>query len=92
MFNFSKKTHSINIKKNSKTRFGTCDGCPSGIRPTDVRHKMAWLCHMGASAQTGHYVCHILKDGRWVIFNDRKVALSQKPPRDLAYMYIFESV
>jgi ubiquitin carboxyl-terminal hydrolase 5/13 len=47
---------------------------------------------MGTSAQTGHYVCHIHKDGKWVVFNDRKVARSEKPPRDLGYMYLFESV
>eukprot|EP00043_Microstomoeca_roanoka_P006668 m.64854 g.64854 ORF g.64854 m.64854 type:complete len:794 (-) comp13512_c0_seq2:891-3272(-) len=52
----------------------------------------AFISHIGSSTQSGHYVCHILKEGRWVIFNDRKVALSQKPPRELAYIYLFESV
>ena len=30
-----------------------------------------------------------LKDGRWVIFNDEKVAQSENPPRDLAYLYLY---
>jgi ubiquitin carboxyl-terminal hydrolase 5/13 len=47
---------------------------------------------MGSSAQTGHYICHIKKEGRWVIFNDRKVAKSQKEPRELAYIYIYETI
>lgn len=51
----------------------------------------AFVSHMGTSAQTGHYISHIKKDGRWVIFNDRKVALSAKPPRELAYLYLYEA-
>lgn len=52
----------------------------------------AFISHMGSSANVGHYVCHILKDGQWVIFNDNKVALSQAPPKDLGYMYLYERV
>ncbi|CAH1772608.1 unnamed protein product [Owenia fusiformis] len=51
---------------------------------------VAFISHMGTSTQVGHYVCHILKDGRWVIFNDEKVALSEKPPKDLAYIYVYQ--
>ncbi|OMO80445.1 hypothetical protein CCACVL1_12950 [Corchorus capsularis] len=32
------------------------------------------VSHMGTSTQCGHYVAHILKDGRWVIFNDNKIS------------------
>lgn len=52
----------------------------------------AFISHMGSSANVGHYVCHILKDGQWIIFNDNKVALSQAPPKDLGYMYLYERV
>lgn len=52
----------------------------------------AFISHMGSSAQVGHYVCHIQKDGQWVIFNDNKVALSQAPPKDLGYLYLYERV
>jgi ubiquitin carboxyl-terminal hydrolase 5/13 len=45
---------------------------------------------MGSNTACGHYVCHIKKDGRWVLFNDEKVALSEKPPMDLGYMYFFK--
>jgi ubiquitin carboxyl-terminal hydrolase 5/13 len=47
---------------------------------------------MGTSTQCGHYVCHILKDGRWTIFNDENVALSENPPKDLAYIYFYQRV
>ncbi|KFM58922.1 Ubiquitin carboxyl-terminal hydrolase 5, partial [Stegodyphus mimosarum] len=40
---------------------------------------VAFISHMGTSTVAGHYVCHILKEGRWVIYNDNKVALSEHP-------------
>ncbi|XP_062505674.1 ubiquitin carboxyl-terminal hydrolase 5-like [Corticium candelabrum] len=52
----------------------------------------AFISHMGSSPMTGHYVVHILKEERWVIFNDRKVALSERLPKDLAYLYLFERI
>lgn len=53
---------------------------------------VAFISHMGTSAQVGHYVCHIKKEGQWVIFNDSKVALSQNPPKDLGYLYLYKRV
>eukprot|EP00795_Rhopilema_esculentum_P007232 gene7232-12915_t len=50
----------------------------------------AFISHMGTSTSCGHYVCHIYKEGRWIIYNDRKVAVSEKPPRDLAYIYFYK--
>ena len=47
---------------------------------------------MGTSTMVGHYVCHILREGRWVIYNDEKVALSEHPPKDLAYLYLYQRV
>lgn len=34
-----------------------------------------FISHMGANTACGHYVAHIKKDGRWVIFNDEKVGV-----------------
>ncbi|CAG9102995.1 unnamed protein product [Plutella xylostella] len=51
---------------------------------------VAFISHMGTSSTVGHYVCHVLHDGRWVIFNDEKVALSENPPKDLGYLYLYE--
>ncbi|XP_044473875.1 ubiquitin carboxyl-terminal hydrolase 14-like isoform X4 [Mangifera indica] len=48
------------------------------------------VSHIGTSTQCGHYVAHILKDGRWVIFNDDKVGASVNPPKDMGYLYFFE--
>lgn len=51
---------------------------------------VAFVSHMGTSSMVGHYVVHILKDGHWVIFNDNKVALSENPPKELGYLYLYE--
>jgi hypothetical protein len=29
---------------------------------------------------------------KWTIFNDRKVAVSEEPPFDLGYIYLYESI
>ncbi|CAF0728465.1 unnamed protein product [Didymodactylos carnosus] len=51
---------------------------------------VAFISHIGSHPNSGHYVCHILKEGRWVIFNDETVALSEHPPKDLAYLYLYK--
>merc|ERR1712083_974302 len=33
------------------------------------------ISHMGKRVQSGHYVAHIKKDGKWYFFNDAKVAV-----------------
>ena len=48
------------------------------------------ISHMGSNTACGHYVAHIKKAGRWVIFNDDKVAASANPPKDLGYLYMFK--
>ncbi|XP_076135192.1 ubiquitin carboxyl-terminal hydrolase 13 isoform X1 [Alosa pseudoharengus] len=49
----------------------------------------AFISHMGESTMSGHYVCHIKKEGRWVIYNDHKVSLSERPPKELGYIYFY---
>ncbi|XP_035991041.1 ubiquitin carboxyl-terminal hydrolase 5 isoform X1 [Fundulus heteroclitus] len=63
---------------------------PPGPRVRDGPGKyelFAFISHMGTSTMCGHYVCHIKKDQQWVIFNDQKVCASEKPPKDLGYLY-----
>lgn len=57
----------------------------------DGKYELVGLVsHIGKNTGSGHYVAHLKKDGRWVIFNDEKVALSQDPPIRHAYMYLFQ--
>lgn len=53
---------------------------------------VGFVSHVGKNTNSGHYVCHIKKDGRWVIFNDDKVALSEEPPLGAGYLYLFRRV
>lgn len=50
----------------------------------------AFISHMGTSTLCGHYVCHIKRDGKWIIFNDEKVAVSEDPPKTLGYLYFYK--
>lgn len=68
------------------------DGATAKNEPDDGRghyELFAMVSHMGANTSCGHYVCHVKKDGQWVLYNDRKVAASKEPPRSRAYMYFF---
>jgi ubiquitin carboxyl-terminal hydrolase 5/13 len=48
------------------------------------------ISHIGKNTGSGHYVAHIKHDGQWVIFNDEKVARSENPPLQHAYLYLFQ--
>jgi ubiquitin carboxyl-terminal hydrolase 5/13 len=47
------------------------------------------ITHLGASVHAGHYVCHVKKEGKWIYFNDSKVAETDDPPLGKGYMYFF---
>jgi len=48
------------------------------------------ISHIGKNTGSGHYVAHLKKDEKWIIFNDEKVALSGTPPISHAYLYLFK--
>jgi len=54
---------------------------------------IGFISHVGKSTGSGHYVCHILKnvngEMKWVIHNDRKIAVSQNPPKAHGYLYLY---
>jgi len=50
---------------------------------------VGFVSHVGKNTNSGHYVCHMKKDGRWIIFNDEKVAVSEEPPLGAGYLYLF---
>uniref|UniRef100_K7FT88 Ubiquitin carboxyl-terminal hydrolase n=1 Tax=Pelodiscus sinensis TaxID=13735 RepID=K7FT88_PELSI len=68
---------------------------PEGPRIKDGsgRYELfGFISHMGTSTMSGHYVCHLKKEGRWVIYNDLKVCASERPPRDLGYIYFYHRI
>eukprot|EP01118_Nematostelium_gracile_P005226 TRINITY_DN1635_c0_g1_i1.p1 TRINITY_DN1635_c0_g1~~TRINITY_DN1635_c0_g1_i1.p1 ORF type:complete len:838 (-),score=281.18 TRINITY_DN1635_c0_g1_i1:110-2623(-) len=72
---------------------GAVSASKSAVEDGPGKYKLkAFISHMGTSPASGHYVCHIEKDGKWYIFNDQKVALSEDPPKDMGYLYLFQRV
>jgi ubiquitin carboxyl-terminal hydrolase 5/13 len=55
---------------------------------------IGFISHMGTNTSCGHYVCHLKKEvngkNEWILFNDRKVAISENPPFDMGYMYLYK--
>jgi ubiquitin carboxyl-terminal hydrolase 5/13 len=83
---------------------GTIEQAPAGQAPAGSKKTRnladgpnkyrltGFVSHIGSSVHVGHYVCHLLKDGKWTIFNDEKVALSEKPPKTLGYLYLYQRI
>ncbi|CAH4028278.1 unnamed protein product [Pieris brassicae] len=64
-----------------------------GCRDGEARYKLvAFISHMGTSTTVGHYVCHILRQDAWVIYNDNKVELSLNAPKNLGYLYLYQRI
>eukprot|EP00894_Picocystis_sp_ML_P003603 jgi/Pico_ML_1/54120/g4541.t1 len=53
---------------------------------------VGFISHVGKDTGCGHYVCHIRKEDRWVIYNDEKVAFSAHPPIGLGYAYVYRRI
>jgi len=69
-------------------------GAGAAAVPADDGHGkyalMSIISHLGKNTGSGHYVSHIKKDGKWAIFNDRKVGESKAPPLDVGYLYVYK--
>ncbi len=50
---------------------------------------IGFISHIGKNTSCGHYVAHVVKKGQWIIFNDRAVAISKKPPLRHGYIYLY---
>ena len=56
------------------------------------------ISHIGANTGCGHYVAHLRKQlpeehgggKEWVLHNDEKVAISQGPPLEMGYLYLYQ--
>jgi ubiquitin carboxyl-terminal hydrolase 5/13 len=78
--------------KNASQQASTTASGPK-VPPEDGEGKytmVGLVSHIGKNTGSGHYVAHLKKDGKWVIFNDEKVAVSSQPPIQHAYMYLFQ--
>ena len=70
------------------------DAANTGVRienGADGKYELVGIIsHLGRNTDCGHYVCHIKKNGKWAFFNDDKVAISENPPKDCGFMYLFK--
>ncbi|XP_058515534.1 ubiquitin carboxyl-terminal hydrolase 5-like [Ochotona princeps] len=46
----------------------------------------AFVTHIGKNASCGHYVGHVKRGDKWILFNDEKVAEAVNPPVDLGFL------
>ena len=49
----------------------------------------SFVTHLGTSIHSGHFVAHIKKEGKWIYYNDCKVAITTEPPIGKGYIYFF---
>ncbi|VDK41760.1 unnamed protein product [Anisakis simplex] len=95
--------HSNNLNAAAEWLFANLDKLPAEEPPSagaEAVHNfrdgrasyelIGFISHMGTSPHSGHYVVHLKKHGKWYLFNDEKVALSQNPPSALAYIYLYK--
>lgn len=84
-------SHQVELDAQETDRVAT--PTQENFRDGSGRYKLVgFISHMGTSTMVGHYVCHLLKEDRWVIFNDEKVALSENPPKELGYIYMYQRI
>lgn len=73
------------------SRYKLLHSCALSSPSSAAYELFAFVSHMGANTQCGHYVAHIKKaEGKWALFNDAKVALSEDPPKDMGYLYFYK--
>ncbi|XP_034356062.1 ubiquitin carboxyl-terminal hydrolase 13 [Arvicanthis niloticus] len=92
---FEEDSDFVNEMENNANANIMSEAKPEGPRVKDgsgMYELFAFISHMGTSTMSGHYVCHIKKEGRWVIYNDHKVCASERPPKDLGYMYFYRRI
>ncbi|XP_021804749.1 ubiquitin carboxyl-terminal hydrolase 14 [Prunus avium] len=88
---FSNPDASVSTDMDATTSENAPTAADAGLPDGGGRYRLIGIVsHIGTSTQCGHYVAHIFKDGRWVIFNDDKVGASVNTPKDMGYLYFFE--
>ena len=69
---------------------GTNNECDQIDMGSSKYKLLSFISHIGPSASCGHYVAHVKINDKWILFNDEKVAVSSKLPKDLGYIYVYE--
>ncbi len=70
-------------------------GAVGGAAVVDASPKLyqlfGFIVHKGNTIQSGHYVAYLWSAERahWILYDDERVSVSEKPPIDQAYLYLF---
>eukprot|EP01032_Pedospumella_encystans_P014206 gene14206-16332_t len=70
----------------------TASTTTAGVQAGDGEGKYSLIgiiSHLGKNTDHGHYVCHLKKDGQWLLFNDEKVGKCTKAPLEYGFMYLY---
>jgi ubiquitin carboxyl-terminal hydrolase 5/13 len=77
--------------KSAKAQPSTSTGPTFALDDGEGKYTMiGMVSHIGKHTGSGHYVAHLKRNGKWVIFNDEKVAISATPPFAHAYIYLYQ--
>jgi len=80
-------SHAAELDEEDAAPVSAASDLPDGAGQYELA---AFISHMGTSTACGHYVCHIKSGDNWLLYNDEKVAISEEPPRQMAYMYLYK--
>ncbi|MFH4975087.1 hypothetical protein AB6A40_001796 [Gnathostoma spinigerum] len=101
--NYALQKNGGNVNSAAEWLFANADSIPDenletsekriSFRDGPPRYRLkGFISHMGKSPHCGHYVAHVLKKGKWYLFNDEKVAVSRNPPTSLGYIYLYQRI
>jgi len=92
LFNSMDNLESIvaSSQETSKNKPPTSEEIYCELSDGDGKYQLVgFVSHIGKQICSGHYVAHIKRDGKWVIYDDTKVALSEATPFRHGYMYLY---
>ena len=90
---FERTPAQIDEEEAAKQSSGGSGGGASAQNFSDGTGKytlQGFISHVGKATSSGHYVAHIKKNGVWCLFDDEKVAKSEKTPFEYGYVYCFK--
>ena len=66
----------LQVLSGASSGAGATSTTSAGVQSDDGEGKYSLIgiiSHLGKNTDHGHYVCHLKKDGQWLLFNDEKV-------------------
>lgn len=78
-------------RDDAQEKASSASSLPQNITDGDGKYELVgFASHIGNSLRCGHYVAHVRKEGKYVLYNDEKVAISQEPPLAYGFLYLYK--